>query len=74
MLHGGSNKFEEQIMKPVKKAFKFGTEEAEKFRYVEMNMTQKGDGIHIDQDHYIKALELPDMDVAKRFKAEEVLN
>ena len=74
VLHGGSNKFEEQIMKPVKKAFKFGTEETEKFRYVGMNMTQKGDGIHIDQDHYIEALELPDMDVAKGFKAEEVLN
>ena len=65
VLHGGGEDFDRNIMSSVKSSFKFGLEEAETFRYVGMNMTQTENGILIDQDHYVKGLELPDMDVAK---------
>lgn len=74
VLHGGGDDFEEDIMTTVKSAFKFGLEEAERFRYVGMNMTQTSDGsILIDQDHYVKGLELPDMDAFEKLSSDEVL-
>ena len=63
-LHGGEKIFEENVMTNIKTAFEFGLEQSRRFRYVGMNMSQVGGSIIIDQDHYIKGLELPDMDVA----------
>ena len=75
ILHGGSRDFEETVIQPIKKAFMFGTEEEEKFRYVGMNMQQTGAGISIDQNHYIEGLEFPDMDVVSSHdKNDEVMN
>ena len=37
-------------------------------------MTQKRGGIHIDQDHYIQALKVPDMEVAKEQKLDKILS
>ena len=72
ILHLGLYSFDEGVMKPLKEAFYFGSEEEEKFRYMGLNMEQTADGIIVNQDHYVKELELPDMDVAKNLKAEEV--
>ena len=73
MLHGGSDHFDVNVMDKVKSSFKFGLEESESFRYVGMNMTQKADHILIDQDHYVKGIELPDMEVAKNLKVTDLL-
>ena len=62
-----------RFMTRVKSSLKFGLEEAESFRYVGMNMTQEEGGILIDQDHYVKALELPDMDVADKLNMNDLL-
>ena len=43
----------------VKQAFNFGTDERDEFRYVGMHMKRMSDGILVDQDHYVKAFELP---------------
>ena len=73
VLHGGDDEFDNNVMGSVKSSFKFGLEEAECFRYVGMNMTQTEDGILVDQDHYIKGLELPDMDVALDLQVNDTL-
>ena len=39
-----------------------------------MNILQKEDGIEIENAHYIEAMELPNMDVAKDKKPDEVLD
>ena len=73
VLHGGGENFDGNVMASVKASFKFGLEEAESFRYVGMNMTQTEEGIRIDQDHYVKGLELPDMDIAQSLNANDLL-
>ena len=73
VLHGGGENFDENVMATVKSSFKFGLEEAESFRYVGMNMLQTDQGIIIDQDHYVKGLELPDMDIAQNLKMSDLL-
>ena len=74
VLHGGSQDFDDKVMGLVKSKFKFGSEEIESFRYVGMNMSQTEEGILIDQDHYVKGLELPDMDVAKDILSSDLLS
>ena len=64
VLHAGTVAFEKNVIKPIKEAFEFGSEEADMFRYVGMNFNQMRDGIWVDQEHYVQALELPDMNVA----------
>ena len=73
LLDGGTQKFEDKVMKRVKEAFEFSEEEVSNFRYVGMNMIQNVDGIMINQDHYIESLELPDMQVAVNLKTNDVL-
>ena len=73
ILHGGSQKFDEEVVRKVKSAFNFGSEGSERFRYVGMNMTQTGHSIIIDQDHYVQGLELPDMSIAEGLKFDNLL-
>ena len=73
LLDGGTDKFEEEVMRKVKGAFEFSDEEVLKFRYVGLNMIQKRNGIFINQDHYIESLELPDMQVAVNMKTDDIL-
>ena len=73
LLDGGTDKFEEKVMKNVKAAFEFSDEETMNFRYVGMNMIQKKNGITINQDHYIESLEMPDMQVAVDMKSDDIL-
>ena len=74
LLNGGSAEFQESVMSSVKSAFNFGSDEAEAFWYTGMNMTQTSDGIIIDQDHYVKSLELPDMDLVRGLNMNDVLS
>ena len=73
VLHAGEDAFEETVMENLKRAFKFGSEEELEFRYVGMNFDQYEEGIVVDQDHYIMALESPDMELVKDIKIDEVM-
>ena len=60
LMHGsGGDKFYNDIMKPLKEKFKFGTEEAIEFRYVGMQVQQFTDFITVNQDHYLAVMEMP---------------
>ena len=74
LLHGGSNTFEHEVMNNVKSSFKFSEEESEEFRYIGMNMIQSNSGIFLNQDHYIHSIELPNMDIAKDLKCDDILS
>ena len=63
ILHMGEDSFDNGVMQYVKKAFSFGSEEVAEFRYVGMNFRQVEGGVIVDQSHYVKDLELPDMEV-----------
>ena len=72
LLHTGDLKFEEKVMKPLKRTFKFGSEGEIEFKYVGMHIKQKEDAIEIDQDHYLESLDIPKLD--SRIDDEEMLN
>ena len=61
ILHTGNDSFEKNVIQKLKKIYSFGTEEEEIFRYVGMNVKRLNDGISVDQDHYIEALQVPDL-------------
>ena len=77
LLHGGNKGFEKSVIGAVKASFEFSEEESEKFRYIGMNMVQDSNGIdqdEIDQDHYVKSLELPELDVTIDVVGDELLD
>ena len=60
-------------MERVKSSFTFSQEESEQFRYIGMNMIQDNQGVVVNQDHYVQSLELPDMNIAKDLKCDDIL-
>ena len=74
VLHAGEKDFEDQVMKPLKESFKFGTEENREFKYVGLHIRQEGGVIEIDQNHYVDALENPDMEVCDKNELNEVMD
>ena len=74
VLHGGGALFKKKVMEPLFKKFKFGSHEDTEFRYVGINFRQLQDGsIQMDQDHYVEALEGPDMDTVANISMEETM-
>ena len=71
LLHTGISKFSKNVMNPLREHFIFGSEEKECFRYVGLNVSQNHEYIDVDQDHYIEALEVPDL---KTFRLEGSLS
>ena len=63
-----------QVMIPLKKSFKFGSEENEEFKYVGLHIRQEQGVIEIDQNHYVDALENPDMEVCDKNELNEVMD
>ena len=61
-------------MAKIKNTFKFGSEEELEFRYVGMNIVQCEEGFMMDNNHYVQALELPCMEVAKNLRMEELMD
>ena len=55
----------------MKSAFDFGSEETEKFWYVGIDMHQNLEGFLIDQNHYVKNLELLNINVVKDCKRQK---
>ena len=74
ILHAGDNNFDTTVIKPLKESFKFGSEENLEFRYVVLDIKQSKDIIVIDQDHYVKSLELPDMEVCENIGTHELMD
>ena len=74
IMSAGNNMFEANVMTKIKKSFSFGSEEELEFRYVGMNITQYEEGFEMNNNHYIQALTLPNMDVAKNLKMEDLLD
>ena len=74
VLSGGNTDFETNVMTRIKKTFKFGSEEELEFRYVGINIAQCEEGFMTDNNHYVQALELPCMEVAKNIRMEELLD
>ena len=75
VLHGGGPMFNKKVMEPLFKKFKFGSHENTEFRYVGMNFSQLKDGsIQMDQDHYVEALEGPDMDIVADISMDETMD
>ena len=73
VLHGsGTPEFDTEVLSKLKQKFKFGNEEQLEFRYVGMNVTQSGDKIVVDQNHYLDSIDLPIVDPGH--KDEEVMN
>ena len=73
LLDGGADSFEDGVMDKVKAAFQFSDEENSNFRYVGLHMIQEHNGIGINQDHYVDALELPDMQRSVNLKLDDIL-
>ena len=55
-------------------SFNFGSEEELEFRYLGMNIIQHNSGIHVENEHYIKSLELPNMNIVKNLKMDDVMD
>ena len=55
LLHGsGDQEFEEQVLKPLKEKFLFGSEEESAFFYVGMQVKQSTNSITVSLDHYVE--------------------
>ena len=74
MLSAGENKFEMDVINKMKSAFKFGSEEELDFRYVGLNIVQFKEGIKVDNNHYVQAMELPNMELVKNINLDTVMN
>ena len=57
----GSEEFAKNIEEPMKTKFTYGSHETLPLRYVGLNVSKVEDGLQLDQDHYVKILELPDI-------------
>ena len=68
--YGPNNK----VMKPLKNTFTFGTEEEYEFRYVGLNIVQSPVEIKVDNNHYVKALELNNLSVARDLKVGDTMS
>ena len=66
--------FEANVMTKIKKSFSFGSEEELEFCYEGMNITQYEEGFEMNNNHYIQAVSIPNMDVANNLKMEDLLD
>ena len=73
-MSAGNNISEANVMTKIKKLFSFGSDEELEFRYVGMNIRQYEEGFEMNNNDYIQALTLPNMDVTKNLKMEDLLD
>ena len=71
ILHISTDEFNKDVKGKLKSAFDFGSEETEKFWYVGIDMHQNLEGFLIDQNHYVKNLELLNINVVKDCKIQK---
>ena len=74
-LETGSDKMKNEVLKEIRKKFKFGSHDSLPFRYVGFNIdkdkSQKQ--INIDQDHFTEGIELVDMTPVTKLKKQDLL-
>ena len=70
----GDKMFEEQVMKPLKLKFQFGSEEESVFRYVGMQVAQHARSITVNFDHYVENMEVPNLEVIDDLKGDELVD
>ena len=74
ILHSGNEEFNKKVMKPLKRSFKFGSEEEGQFRYVGLNMKQTESGIMVDQRHYVLNMKEPDLSNLSHLQSSDILD
>ena len=58
-LSAGSNNFKEKVMQSIFKQFTHGSSDQLPFTYLGIKMTREKEGLVLDQDHYVKNLQVP---------------
>ena len=67
--------FRSQVITTLKKTFLISTEGEEKFKYLGLQIKQKPNGsIMVDQTHYVKSLEEPNIDMNMRRRKDDPLS
>lgn len=67
LLHAGTKRFENQVIRKIKEIFKMGETKKKSFTYVGFEIHQDQNGILLKQDHYIKEkIELFEVPAARR--------
>ena len=74
ILHSGNEEFNKKVMKPLKRSFKFGSEEEGQFRYVGLNMKQTESDITVDQRHYVLNMKEPDLSNLSHLQSSDILD
>ena len=75
LLHGsGDQEFEEQVLKPLKEKFLFGSEEESAFLYVGMQVKQNTNSITVSLDHYVENIEVPALDSIDELQNDEIVD
>ena len=71
LLRAEDQSFEDTVMSPLKSIFAFGSDNDFDFRYVGLHIEQVAKGINVDQNHYLRSLEVPDF---KKLKSAQLEN
>ena len=74
VIHAGEDSFDEKVMEPLREVFKFGDEEEQEFRYLGFDFVQYEQGIRVNNDHYVEDMAMPNMDLVKNCKNEDIMD
>ena len=62
-----------EVLEKMKKKFTYGSHETLPFRYVGMNIDETGNGIIINQDHYVENMTKPNLNEISSMKKDDLL-
>ena len=60
-LHGGDERFHQDVIVPLEKEFQASRRASENFKYVGLNVSQNSDGIRVNQNHYLNSVEFEEL-------------
>jgi hypothetical protein len=69
----GNENFRQKIMKPMMKKFVYGSHSETPFTYTGMKVKKEDDAITLDQDNYVKKLEIPGMNHVAGHKMDDII-
>jgi len=73
-LTAGPASFKKKVIKPVMEQFVHGPSEKIPMRFVGMNLERDGEGLSMNQDHYVAELESPKIDDFTHIRMEDKLD
>ena len=73
-IWGGSDTFKQTVIPIIRKAFKIGKEESQKFSYVGIEIFQKNNNIFVSQQNYIDNLHLIHIDRIRKSHKDSILS